>query len=212
MTVRSQAQRLYRAEQGVWTDRGRPGILASNDLGAVSTATLTKAEHAAKQKHLRAETLAAIEDVMSKIAATSWWEDLQTGLPRPESMPTPYVHHGGRTSSFNRRANEIRFGSDDYLTSGPVVAHEIAHYVVHYLIGAVADDHGPEFAAVDLTLVELVMGAKYAQELRAAFARRRVRVAKLDVLPPVTEGPLIDAPAPYSEPVPRFEQPALFAA
>lgn len=236
MAARSQAQRLYRAEHAVWKDRGRPGILAPQGLGAswsppgllvfgtdgklhaAPSSTMTKAEHAAQQKRLRAETLTSIEDVMAKITASSWWGDLQTGLSRPASMPTPYVHHGRGTSAYYRLAHKLRFGSDEYLTCGPVIAHEVAHYVVHYLIGAVADDHGSEFAAVDLALVELLMGAEYAQELRAAFARARVRVAKLPALPPVTEGPLI-GPAPvaaavpsFSEPVSSFEQPSLFAA
>lgn len=53
-----------------------------------------------------------------------------------------------------------------------VILHEIAHCLAPWFD---AQPHGPEFAAIYLTLVRGVMGAESGKDLSAAFADRRVK-------------------------------------
>jgi putative metallohydrolase (TIGR04338 family) len=108
-----------------------------------------------------------------------------------------YVNHVTGAAWFQSRWGrvtcEVRHKSSGHPTGGygvmclppfgrtePTILHELAHVMVP----AGAAWHGPEFAAIYLTLVRYAIGKDACSALRSAFRAKRVRVASAAVPAP----------------------------
>lgn len=90
------------------------------------------------------------------------------------------VYYGGQGASGDFYGGRIRLGTQT--RSNAVALHELAHVITgrYYRDNLKKlEAHGPQFCAVYLLLVRVIMGDKPANDLRAAFELKGCRFAKL---------------------------------
>lgn len=104
-------------------------------------------------------TTEAVQSYMDAVTEAAWYQ-------RRWSQKFRYVNGRGSHGAGGRVTV-----SQEHRWSEAVILHEMAHTLTPSQYAW----HGPEFAGVLLTLVKHVMGAKHADDLRAAFKVHRVR-------------------------------------
>lgn len=88
------------------------------------------------------------------------------------------VYYTGRGASATYTSGRIRLGTE---TRSKVIAlHELAHIIAGRFFGwKLIEAHGPQFAAVQLYLIRVMLGDAVADNLRAAYELHGVRFVKM---------------------------------
>jgi len=88
------------------------------------------------------------------------------------------VYYGGRGASAAYTSGRIRLGTET--RSKAIALHELAHIIAGRFFGwELIEAHGPQFAAVQLYLVRVMLGDAAADNLRASYELYGVRFVKM---------------------------------
>lgn len=147
----TQRKRIYDAEDtALLTESAAAKRLLHNGKRVTSTGNIS---------------IEACQAYVDHVTSAAWFQR-RWGVAR---LRVKHKVHGKATGGYGR------------VTLPPWARNEatILHEIAHGLVPGACAWHGPEFAAIYLTLVKHTMGAESYANLRASMRERRVRVAAL---------------------------------
>lgn len=151
---------------GIVRDTQRSRVYAAEDVLSLRRVSRHAQRHLVDTQwfthDVKVPSVAAVQAYVDSVTSAAWFVR-RWGTTR-------IIVDAGRGSHANvgRRITVSR----NHRRSEAVILHEMAHVLAPWYDVA---DHGPEFAAILLILVEGVMGKEHARDLRASYAEHRVK-------------------------------------